>query len=117
MSSDGVETPRDIIRALKKSIDLGLSKDEALKALTLYPAEIFGLAAKLGSIENGKIANLTVTDGDLFDERTKVRMVFIDGVKHLPAPQAPPGPGSGGGPPGAGRPQEETEEIDEGVIR
>ncbi len=116
MSSEGVETPRDIIRALKKSIDLGLSKDEALKALTVYPAEIFGLSSKLGSIENGKIANLTVTDGDLFDERTKVRMVFIDGVKFVPAPQAPPGTGPGG-PPGAGRPQEETEEIDEEVIR
>lgn len=116
MSSEGVETPRDIIRALKKSIDLGLSKDEALKALTLHPAEIFGLSGKLGSIESGKIANLTVTDGDLFDERTKVRMVFIDGVKYVPAPQAPPGTGSGG-PPGAGRPQEETEEIDEEVIR
>lgn len=114
MSSEGVETPRDIIRALKKSIDLGLSKDEALKALSLYPAEIFGLASKLGSIEPGKIANLTVTDGDLFDERTKVRMVFIDGVKYVPAPQAPPGTG---GPPGAGRPQEETDEIEEEVIR
>lgn len=116
MSSDGADAPRDIIRALKKSIDLGLAKEEALKALTIYPAEIFGLSSKLGSIERGKIANLAVTDGDLFDERTKVRMVFIDGVKYIPAPQAPPGPPSGG-PPGAARPGAESEEIGEEVIR
>lgn len=118
MSSDGVDAPRDIIRALKKSIDLGLSKEDALKALTLYPAEIYGLSSRLGSIEAGKVANLTVTDGDLFDERTKVRMVFIDGVKYVPAPQAPQSPfGQGsGGPPGQ-RPGEAAEEIDEEVIR
>jgi imidazolonepropionase-like amidohydrolase len=115
MSSDGVDAPRDIIRALKKSIDLGLSKEDALKALTIHPAEFFGLASRLGSIESGKIANLTVTDGDLFDEKTKVRMVFIDGVKYLPAPQAPPG--LGGGPPGAARPAVESGEIEEEVIR
>jgi imidazolonepropionase-like amidohydrolase len=119
MSSDGADAPRDVIRALKRAIDLGLSKEDALKALTLAPAEIFGLSSRLGSIENGKVANLTVTDGDLFDERTKVRMVFIDGVKYVPAPQAPQTPfGSGaGGPPGGQRPGEAVEETGEEVIR
>lgn len=119
MSSEGVEAPRDIIRALKKSIDLGLSKEDALKALTITPAEIFGLASKLGSIEAGKIANLAVMDGDLFDERSKVRMVFIDGVKYGPAPPAPPAPGGSGpgGAPGGSRPGGEAGVTGAEVIR
>jgi imidazolonepropionase-like amidohydrolase len=56
-----------------------LSKDEALKAVTLYPAQILGVADKIGSIEVGKIANLVVTDGDFLDNRTKVKYLFING--------------------------------------
>src|SRR5690606_19905511 len=48
----------------------GLSKDDALKSVTLYPAQILGVADKLGSIEVGKMANVVVTDGDLLDPRT-----------------------------------------------
>lgn len=57
----------------------GLGKDEALKAVTLYPAQILGIADKVGSIEAGKIANLVVTDGDLLEPRTNVKYVFIKG--------------------------------------
>jgi len=57
----------------------GLSKDEALKAVTLYPAQIMGVADRLGTIEIGKLANLVVTDGDLLEVRTHVRYLFIDG--------------------------------------
>lgn len=57
----------------------GLPKDEALKAVTLYPAQIMNVAQRLGSIEVGKIANLVVTDGDLLETRTHVRHLFIDG--------------------------------------
>lgn len=100
VSSDGIDAPKDVIRALKKSIDLGLKKEDALKALTLNAAEIYGLAGKLGSIDKGKIANLVVTDGDLFDDKTKVKMVFVDGVKFLPPPEAPQtGPGGVSGRP------------------
>jgi imidazolonepropionase-like amidohydrolase len=56
-----------------------LPKDEALKAVTLYPAQIMNLGDRLGSIEVGKIANLVVTDGDLLETRTHVRHLFIDG--------------------------------------
>lgn len=107
VSSEGIDTPKDVIRALKKSIDLGLKKEDALKALTLNAAEIYGLAGKLGSIDKGKIANLVVTDGDLFDDKTKVRMVFVDGVKYLPPPEAPQGgPGGFAGRPPAGAGEE-----------
>ncbi len=52
--SGGITTPKDIVKAAKKSIDAGLAPDAALRALTLSPAEIFGVAGRLGSIENGK---------------------------------------------------------------
>jgi imidazolonepropionase-like amidohydrolase len=57
----------------------GLPKAEALKAVTLYPAEIMGVGDRLGSLDVGKIANLVVTDGDLLETRTTVRYLFIDG--------------------------------------
>src|SRR5467141_4653101 len=77
--SGGITTPKDIVKAAKKSIEAGLAPDAALRALTLSPAEIFGVADRMGSIENGKIANLIVTDGDLFEEKTKIKLVFVDG--------------------------------------
>ena len=57
----------------------GLPKAEALKAVTLYPAQIIGLGDRLGSIEVGKIANLVLTDGDLLEARTNIRDLFING--------------------------------------
>lgn len=57
----------------------GLPKDEALKAVTLYPAQILGVADKIGSIEVGKMANVVVTDGDMLDPRTNVKYMFING--------------------------------------
>ena len=92
--SGGIAAPKDILKAAKKSIDAGLAPDAALRAFTLSPAEIFGVADRLGSVENGKIANLVVTDGDLFDEKTKIKMVFVDGRRfeaHEPEkPKDPP---------------------------
>jgi hypothetical protein len=89
--SDGVDAARDLQRAVKKAIDAGLSRDDAVRALTLSPAEIYGVADRLGSIEKGKIGNLVVTRGDIFDDRAKVEMVFVDGVKYIPPPEAPAG--------------------------
>ena len=57
----------------------GLPKADALKSVTLYPAQILNVADRLGSIEVGKMANLVVTDGDLLETRTHVRHLFIDG--------------------------------------
>ena len=59
----------------------GLPKAEALKAVTLYPAQIMNVADRMGSIEPGKMANIVVTDGDLLEVRTHVRYLFIDGVR------------------------------------
>jgi hypothetical protein len=95
--ADGLEQPRDLQRAVKKAIDAGLSREDAIRALTLSPAEIFGVADRLGSIEKGKIANLVVTRGDLFETSTRVEMVFVDGVKYTP-PVETPAPGGRGAP-------------------
>ena len=95
--ADGQDAPRDLQRAVKKAIDNGLSRDEAIRALTLSPAEIYGIADRVGSIEKGKIANLVVTKGEIFDDRTTVVMVLVDGKKYTPAETAAPG-GHGGGP-------------------
>ncbi len=57
----------------------GLPKEEALKAVTIYPAQILGISDRLGSIETGKIANVVITDGDILELRTNVKYVFING--------------------------------------
>ena len=84
--SDGLDAARDLQRAVKKALDNGLSREDALRALTLSPAEIYGVSNRLGSIEKGKIANLVVTRGDIFDDRTKVEMTLVDGRKYVPPP-------------------------------
>jgi imidazolonepropionase-like amidohydrolase len=57
----------------------GLGREEALKSVTIVPAQIFGVADKLGSIEVGKSATLFVCDGDPFETKTQVQHVFIEG--------------------------------------
>lgn len=84
--SDGIERPADVLRAVKRALDAGLTAEGAVRAMTLSAAEIYGVADRLGSIEKGKIANLVVTKGPLFQEGTQVKYVFIDGVKYEPSP-------------------------------
>lgn len=57
----------------------GMGREEALKAITIVPAEIFGVADKLGSIETGKSATLFICDGDPLETITQVKYVFIEG--------------------------------------
>src|SRR5689334_20413704 len=69
----------DLMTNVGHVIENGLSTTDALRAFTIWPATILGVENQLGSIETGKIANLTVTRGDLFDRNTRVVHVFIDG--------------------------------------
>ncbi|MCU0914527.1 MAG: amidohydrolase family protein [Planctomycetes bacterium] len=62
-----------------KAAAYGLPKDEALKAITLYPAQIMGVADRVGSLEKGKDATLIVTDGDPLEITTRVSELFIQG--------------------------------------
>jgi imidazolonepropionase-like amidohydrolase len=98
--SDGIESAADIKKALKKAVDAGLSRPDAIRALTLSAAEIYGVSDRLGTIEKGKIANLVVTKGDAFEDKTTVEYVFVDGKEFRPSKelqQPPPAGGSGGG--------------------
>jgi hypothetical protein len=92
--SGAITAPKDMLKAVKKAIDAGLPADAAVRALTLNAAEIYGVADRLGSIETGKIANLVVTDGDLFEEKTKIKYVFVDGhrftIREPEKPKDPP---------------------------
>ena len=57
----------------------GLSKEDALKSVTLYAADVLGVADKMGSIDVGKIANIVVTDGDILQPTTNIKYMFING--------------------------------------
>jgi imidazolonepropionase-like amidohydrolase len=78
-SSAGLTDPKEFVRNAAGAVHAGLSRDAAVRALTLDAAIIAGVNDRLGSIEAGKVATLIVTDGDLFDEKTRVVRVFVDG--------------------------------------
>ncbi len=88
--------PKDIPANLRRMIAAGLSEDAALAALTTAPAQLLGLSDRMGTVENGKMANLVISDKSYFNEKAKVRYVFVDGVmyklevkeENLPAGQA-----------------------------
>jgi imidazolonepropionase-like amidohydrolase len=82
----GMSNWADFLTNAGRTSEGGLSADQTIRALTLSPAEILGVSDRLGTIESGKIANLTITRGDLFTGR--VTHVFVDGVPievHAPA--------------------------------
>lgn len=83
-------TASDGMRGVRRAIQAGLTPDQALRAMTLTPAEIFGVADRIGSIDKGKIANLVVTKSDLFGEKPEIQYVFVDGVRYEPPPPAAP---------------------------
>jgi len=78
--SAGLTDARQFVRNAAKTVAHELPPEAALRALTIDAAAIAGAADRLGSIEKGKVANLIVTDGDLFDEQMKVVRVFVAGV-------------------------------------
>lgn len=95
--SDGLAQARDFVRNVARAVKEGLSEDAALRALTLDAARIAGAADRVGSLEKGKIANVIVTSGDLFNESTRIRHVFVDGrLVNIDVPDAPAGRGGRG---------------------
>jgi imidazolonepropionase-like amidohydrolase len=69
---------------LRRATGAGLSTEAALQALTLNAARIFGVERQMGTVEAGKIANLTVASAGFTDPKSKVRFLFIDGHKFEP---------------------------------
>ncbi len=79
--TSGEETPdtRDLPYVAGVAAAFGLSHADALKSVTLWPAEIFGVADRLGSLEVGKMANVVVIKGDMLEANSETRYLFIDG--------------------------------------
>jgi len=97
LATGGMSSPSNFLKNVRLAVAAGLPAEEALKALTVTPANIFGVSEILGTLEPGKIANLTVTHGDVFtDEDAFVAYVFVDGRRDtFEKPKAPAAGGSG----------------------
>jgi len=80
LASYSNEFIRNLPYAAGYAVAYGLPYDEALKSITLNPAEMFGLADKYGSLDTGKVANVVIANGDPLDVRTDVKQVYIDGI-------------------------------------
>lgn len=77
--SEGASNARNLPYQAAMAVSYGLSPEEGLKAVTLYPAQMLGVGDQLGSIEVGKRANLVLTNGDLLQASTQVLGLCIDG--------------------------------------
>lgn len=82
----------DFLTNAGKAVESGLNKDAAIRAMTLSAAEILGVNNQLGSIEEGKIANLVVMRGDIFGKDRAITHVFVDGklFEQKDKPKTPP---------------------------
>lgn len=86
--SDGLKTGADFVAGLRTAVAHGLPRAAALHAATLSAARILGVDRELGSVEPGKLANLLVTDRDLFDDQARVTLLVVRGREVAPGPSA-----------------------------
>ncbi|MGH7466265.1 MAG: amidohydrolase family protein, partial [Longimicrobiales bacterium] len=88
LASYGMSGPAELRKRVRAAIDAGLGEDDALRALTVTPSRLLGIENVAGTIETGKLANLVVVNGSIFDPDARIRDVFIEGVRYaIPAPQ------------------------------
>ena len=80
LTSHGLSDQKDFLAGVRRAVHRGLTPDAALRALTITPAQLVG-AAQLGSVEPGKLAYFVVTDGPLFEDKTKILETWIDGER------------------------------------
>lgn len=90
--SGAMRNINDFLANANKSVENGLDKNAAIRAMTLTPAEIFGVENRLGSVEKGKIANLVVVKGDVLAKDKTITHVFVDGklFEQKEKPKTPP---------------------------
>ncbi len=74
---------KDFWKNLRKAIKAGLSKEDALKALTLTPAQLIRSEKTVGTLEIGKMANILLTNGDIFDEKTMILQNWVHGKPYF----------------------------------
>lgn len=83
LTTDGLSDAEKFLEQVRKAVDAGLDADVALAAITTTPASLLGIADWAGSIESGKLANLVVTDGDLFKSGTKTIETWVAGEQYV----------------------------------
>ncbi|MBK7808194.1 MAG: amidohydrolase family protein [Saprospiraceae bacterium] len=79
LRTDNAENTRNLPFNAAFAAAYGMGIENALRSVTLTPAEIFGVADKYGSLDKGKVANIIVADGDPFETKTKIEKLFIRG--------------------------------------
>ncbi len=81
LTSAGLKDTTEFLKQIRVAVKRGLSSEAALSALTQTPAKLMGIDRSCGTIAPGKLANLLITDRDLFDEKCKVLTVWVGGER------------------------------------
>jgi imidazolonepropionase-like amidohydrolase len=81
LTSHGLRDQATFLAAVRRAVERGLKAESALKALTTTPASLLGMSERLGRVAPGMTGNLVVTDGDLFNKRTKILETWVDGKR------------------------------------
>ncbi|QDV47099.1 D-hydantoinase/dihydropyrimidinase [Stieleria neptunia] len=81
LTSDGLDDPKSFLKNIRAAVERGLSADTALAAVTTTPARLFGVDEIAGRVRAGSLANLIVTEGDLFDKEGKVLETWVAGKR------------------------------------
>ena len=89
LTSDTLSSPSELLPNVTKAIARGLSENAALAALTTRPAKLLGVDHLAGTLQSGKLANLIVTDGPLFQEKTKILESWVSGKRESFAEETP----------------------------
>jgi imidazolonepropionase-like amidohydrolase len=82
LTTSDLRTPTQFFANLRKAIDMGLTENKALDALTKVPAQLMGVYDKVGSLESGKLANFIITSGPVFAEKTSMLQNWVQGTKY-----------------------------------
>ncbi len=83
LTTDGLDDVGVFLQRVRQAVVRGLSKEAALAAMTTTPAELLGIATTSGRVRAGMLANLVITDGDLFDEKTKILQTWVAGQQFV----------------------------------
>ncbi|MBR9989523.1 MAG: amidohydrolase family protein [Gemmatimonadetes bacterium] len=86
ITADALDDVDDFLPNLRAAVERGLSRDVALASLTVNPARMLDIASTHGTLEAGKLANIVITNGDLFDDDTEVRDVWVQGERYVITP-------------------------------
>ena len=83
LTTHGLKSKKSFSDNLMKAIESGLSKQKALEALTTIPASLLGKSDVLGTLKTGSYANFLITDGDIFEKKTKLFENWVQGTPHV----------------------------------